>query len=96
MAVYAIISIRTVHDPEKLQQYREQLDSMLERYGGRRIVATDQVHVLEGEWRPARLAIYEFESMDQLRAGYASEEYQPLIQLRREAIDSDIVVVEGL
>ena len=96
MAVYVIVSIRAVHDPEKLQQYREQFDSLLGRYGGRRIVATDQVHVLEGNWRPTRLAIYEFESMEQLRAGYASEEYQPLIQLRQEAIDSDIVVVEGL
>ena len=52
--------------------------------------------MLEGNWRPTRLAIYEFESMEQLRAGYASEEYQPLIQLRQEAIDNDIVVVEGL
>ena len=96
MAAYVIISIRAVHDPQKLQQYREGLDALLGRYGGRRLAATDQIYVLEGDWRPARLAIYEFADLYQLRAGYASPEYQPLIALRQEAIDCDIVVVEGL
>jgi uncharacterized protein (DUF1330 family) len=96
MAVYVIISVRAVHDAEKLQQYCEQLDALLGRYGGRRIVSTDQIHVLEGDWRPARLALYEFADLEQLQAGYTSAEYQPLIGLRQEAIDSDIVVVEGL
>ena len=96
MAVYAIVVVRAVHDPEKLREYRERLDGLLGRYGGRRIAATDHVHALEGGWRPARLAIYEFEGMEQLRAGYASAEYQPLKRLRLEAIDGDILVVEGL
>ena len=94
--VYVLIAIRAVHDEVKLQQYREQLDALLGRYGGRRIAAPEHVHVLEGAWRPARLAIYEFASMAQLQAGYASPEYQPLLRLRQEAIDGDVVVVEGL
>ncbi len=96
MAVFAIVAVRAIHDPEKLQRYRAHLDALLGRFGGRRIVTTDQIQVLEGEWRPVRLAIYEFASMEHLRAGYASPEYQPLIALRQEAIDSDIVVVAGL
>jgi uncharacterized protein (DUF1330 family) len=96
LAVYVIVAVRAVHDPEKLRQYAEHLDAGLARYGGRRLVGTDQIHVLEGQWRPAELVIFEFPSLEQVQAGYASAEYQRLIPLRHEAIDCDVVVVTGV
>jgi uncharacterized protein (DUF1330 family) len=95
VAVYVIIAVNAVHDQDKLRQYAEQLQAHVGEYGGRRLVATDQVRVLEGQWRPAELVIYEFPSLEHLEAGYASAEYQRLIPLRREAIDCDVVVVAG-
>jgi uncharacterized protein (DUF1330 family) len=74
MAVYAIIAVNAVHDPDKLRQYSEQLQAHVGEYGGRRLAATDQVRVLEGKWHPVELVIYEFPSLEQLEAGYASAE----------------------
>lgn len=96
MAAYVIVSVRAVRDAEKLQRYREEFDRLIEEGGGRRLVSTDRVHAVEGDWTPARLAVYEFPSLEAVRAGYASPAYQPLMALRQEAVDADIVVVEGL
>lgn len=52
--------------------------------------------VLEGDWKPSRVAVLRFPDIASAQALYDDPEYQPLKALRQRVSQMDIVVVEGL
>ncbi len=51
---------------------------------------------LEGDWDVRRLVIIEFPSMTDLKAWYASPEYQKWIPVRQSLTESKLLAVEGI
>jgi len=64
--------------------------------GGRFIARGGQVVVLEGDWRPKRLVLLEFEDVDAAKRWYDSAEYRQVRRLREGAATLHMVAVEGL
>ncbi len=54
------------------------------------------VEKLEGNFSGARMVVIEFESADAVKRWYTSEEYVPLIKIRQQASDGDILMVDGV
>ena len=54
------------------------------------------VDKLEGAFSGNRMVVIEFESADAVKRWYTSEEYVPLIKLRQQASDGDILMVDGV
>ena len=52
--------------------------------------------VIEGDWKPTRLVIFEFPSLAAAQSFYVSPDYQSLKALRMEASSANIVGVEGI
>jgi uncharacterized protein (DUF1330 family) len=52
--------------------------------------------VLEGDWRPKRLVLLEFEDLEAAKRWYDSPEYQEARQLREGAATLHVVAVAGL
>jgi uncharacterized protein (DUF1330 family) len=52
--------------------------------------------VLEGDWRPNRIIVIEFESVDQAKRWYHSREYQAALPGRLRTAVSKVLVVEGM
>jgi len=52
--------------------------------------------VIEGDWKPTRLVIFEFPSQAAAQSFYVSPAYQSLKALRQEASHANIVGVEGV
>ncbi|MGP1664608.1 MAG: DUF1330 domain-containing protein, partial [Rhodanobacter sp.] len=52
--------------------------------------------VLEGDWKPTRLVLFEFPNTSAVQAFFDDPEYQPLKALRQRVSKTDIVVVEGM
>lgn len=95
MSVYSISDIK-VHDPEKYEQYVNQVGPIVESYGGRYHVRGGDITVRGGNWAPNRLVIIEFPSMGQLQKFGSSTEYQPVADIRKSASEMiSSVVVEG-
>jgi uncharacterized protein (DUF1330 family) len=94
MAAYFVVNIE-VRDREKFETYRERVVPVIEEYGGRYLVRGGEVHPVEGDLGLKRLVILEFPSMAAARRFYDSPEYAPLLRLRQESAESDIVLVEG-
>jgi uncharacterized protein (DUF1330 family) len=95
VAAYLIADVE-VHEPEPYAAYRQRFDPILERYGGRILVAGGAVEPLEGEWRPARLVILEFPSADHARRWHASPEYAEIAPIRqRHATTHFLTLAEG-
>ena len=94
MATYAVFDVDW-HDQNKAKEYREKLGPVLEKYGGRTLCAGPP-QVIEGNWKPARVVILEFPSMEAFRSWYSSPEYAPVLRLRMDGATTGTgVVIEG-
>ena len=65
-------------------------------YGGRFLVSGGQIQTLEGAWKPERIVVTEFPSIEQARRWYDSEEYRALKALRSRSARGSVVLVEGV
>ena len=66
------------------------------RRGGRYLVRGGELAVLEGDWRPSRLVVLEFEDLAAARSWYASARYQEAKGLREGAARLRMVAVQGV
>jgi uncharacterized protein (DUF1330 family) len=90
-----IVADVDVHDPEGYQEYRQQVPAIVEAYGGRFLIRGGAAEILEGDWQPKRLVVLEFDSPEQARAWYESEEYREPKALRQQHSTGSLVLVEG-
>jgi uncharacterized protein (DUF1330 family) len=91
-----VIGEVAVNDPKAYEEYRRQVLSTIEKYGGRFLVRGGKVQGLEGSAPAGRIVVLEFPSFDQAAKWYRSEEYAPLIQMRQSASSGRLLLVEGL
>lgn len=95
MPAYVIVET-DVHDPEQYDRYRAAVPETLASSGGRFIVRGGALSVLEGDWRPKRLVLLEFDDLDAVKRWYESSEYQDVKRLREDAATLRVVAVEGV
>ena len=97
MPAYLVVE-HIITDPDKFETYRTQVGPMIARYGGRYLTKGSTHQMPEGgHWKPERMVVVEFPSMEALQAWYRSPEYQPLIALRKQCTsDMDMLyLLEG-
>jgi uncharacterized protein (DUF1330 family) len=95
MPAYLIADI-DVTDPEGYAEYRRTVGESIAAFGGRFLARGGRTVSLEGDWKPKRLVIVEFPSMERLRAWYDSPEYAPALALRKRASVSSLVMTEAI
>ena len=61
MPAYIIVEIDIV-DPVGYEEYKKLAGATVEKYGGKYIVRGGKTEVLEGDWKPKRIVVLEFES----------------------------------
>ena len=94
MAAYVIAEV-DVHDSALFEEYRKIVPGTIAQYGGKYLVRGGAVEVKEGGWKPTRLVVLEFPSMEQARKWYDSPEYAPALALRLKAANAKLILVEG-
>lgn len=94
MAAY-VVADETITDEAGIEAYAQAAVPTIAQYGGRLLVASDYVAVLEGDWQPKRLVVLEFDSEDALKRWYESPEYAAAKPLRLRAATSQVVQVAG-
>ncbi|NKB49121.1 MAG: DUF1330 domain-containing protein [Alphaproteobacteria bacterium] len=95
MVAYVIID-SDVHDPERMKAYGAKVRDTLQAHGGKPVIASSPIEVLEGDWNPARIVMLEFADADAARAWYNSPEYQEILPIRLEAANDKLLIVEGV
>jgi uncharacterized protein (DUF1330 family) len=96
MTAYVIAEIK-VSDPERYDAYRALSPGAIEAAGGRFVVRGGDVEVLEGNWRPGRIVVVEFETMAAAKAFYDSALYRKAREARTGATERfDMICVEGV
>ena len=95
MPAYFIVD-NEVTDPAGFEEYRKQVPRTVEKYGGKFLVRGGQMQTLEGDWKPKRIVVTEFPSIEQARRCYDSEEYRALRALRLRTARGSVVLVDGV
>ena len=95
MPAYIIVET-DIQDHEQYEHYKKASPAAVKAGGGRFLVRGGEVAVLEGDWRPRRLVVLEFENLDAAKRFYASDTYQEAKRLREGAANLHMVAVEGL
>ena len=94
MAAYVIVDVQ-ITDPEAYERYKAAVPPSIAAYGGRFLVRGGRTETLEGDWEPGRLVVLEFESMEQAKAWWSSQEYAAPKQIRQSASVTQMIAVEG-
>ena len=93
---YVIFDVN-IFDMARYQEYMHLIKPQIEASGGKYLARGGPHKVLEGDWAPDRLVIFEFPSMESVEKFYNSKDYQDHTKaMREECSSAKIVVVEGL
>ena len=95
MPAYVIADVREARDQDALVEYRRRNTDAVANHGGRFLIRGGDSELLEGDWPSLRMVVMEFPDAAAARAWWDSEEYAPLKQMRRDASDTNILLVEG-
>ncbi len=95
MPAYIVADV-TVTDQALMEEYRKRVPATLAKYGGRFVVRGGAHRTVEGDWKPNRLVILEFPSLEQAQRWYDSEEYREPKAMRLRAGLTNLVMVEGV
>ncbi|MCG8690737.1 MAG: DUF1330 domain-containing protein [Minwuiales bacterium] len=91
---YIIVQV-DVHDEEKYEEYRKLVPPTIAKYGGEYLVRGGRFEKLEGDEPYPRIVVLKFESMEQAKAWYHSEDYAGPMAIRHSASVANSILVEG-
>ena len=95
MAAFVIVNVE-ITDPVRYEEYKKLAAPTVAAYGGRYVVRGGKVDRLEGSWRPGRIVVLEFETPQQARRWWDSDDYRPARNLRHASAATDMILVEGV
>jgi len=74
MSAYIIVEIE-ITDPVGYEEYKKLAGPTVEQYGGKYIVRSGACEMLEGDWKPKRIVILQFENVERAKAWLNCPEY---------------------
>jgi uncharacterized protein (DUF1330 family) len=61
MPAYFLVDIREIKDAARMDEYRSRVAPTVEKFGGRYLVRGGPFVIVEGSYKPVRLAMLEFQ-----------------------------------
>ncbi|MFI5372508.1 MAG: DUF1330 domain-containing protein [Candidatus Eisenbacteria bacterium] len=95
MPAYVVVDIE-VEDVARYTDYRGQAPASIAAHGGRYLARGGRTEVFEGTWKPSRLVILEFPTLEQARTWLESPEYAEARALRHATARTNMVAIEGI
>ena len=85
-----------VTDPTLYGEFMEQVTATVEGHGGKFVARGGDLDIVEGDWKPQRIAILRFDSVERVREWLSSPEYVALNEIRTRSSNISMVVIEGV
>jgi len=89
-----MIAIENVTDAEKQEEWRRRILPVIKRNGGRIVLRSRSVEVLDGDVKPTGVAIISFPNWDAVRRVRQATEGE-ISNLRRSAGSGIVLLVDG-
>jgi uncharacterized protein (DUF1330 family) len=95
MPAYIIIDLE-ITDPVNYEEYKKLAGATVQKYGGQYIVRGGKWETLEGDWKPKRIVVLQFENAERAKAWLNSPEYAEPRKMRHCTARTQMIVVEGV
>lgn len=95
MAAYVIADFE-ITNPEGCHAYAQRVGATVDHDGGRYRARGERAEIIEREWHPHRVVVLEFESVEQARRWYSSDDYTAIKAMRHQTAQTRLVVVPGV
>ena len=95
MAAYVIVEIE-VTDPVGYEEYKKLASDTVHQHGGKYIVRGGAAEVLEGDWKPKRMVILQFDSMERAKEWLNCDEYREPRAMRHRTAKTNMILVDGV
>ena len=95
MSAYVIVEIDIV-GRAGYEEYKKRAGATVEKYGGKFIVRGGAVETLEGNWKPNRIVVLKFDSVQRAKEWLNCEEYREPRNMRHRTARTKMIVVEGV
>ena len=95
MSAYIIANV-TVTNPAQYEDYKRLSSHAMQVHGAEVCVRGGNSEILEGDWRPDRLIVLKFPSVEQAKAFNESAEYGAARRSRQGAAVMRMVLIEGV
>ena len=93
--VYVVVEVETIRDQAEFQRYVENYRVAHPRHGGEIVAQSLAPEIVEGDRRPAGIAIQRRPDLESFYAAYEAEDYKPWRELRHSVADTNIAVVRA-
>ncbi len=95
MSAFVIIEL-SVHDPNEMEEYKKLTPATIAAYNGKFVVRGGQTTTLEGDWKPERVVVLEFPTVERANEWWNSELYAEAKVIRQRAAKTKMIIVEGV
>ena len=96
MSAYIITIDTKVTDLEGLAGLADRLVEAVASQGGKYIIRGGDFEAKGGDFTPARIAVAEFDNIDQVRALMNTESFTELRKLRGQFAEANVFIMEGV
>ena len=95
MAGYVIVD-NEITDETLYAEFRARVAATVATHGGKYLVRGGAAESIEGDWKPHRVVVVEFDNVEQAKAWLNSPEYAELREIRLKSANASVIVVEGV
>ena len=95
MPAYVIVNT-DIQDPANYEEYRRRAPATVHAHGGKYLARGGEMEILEGDWKPVRVVVLEFPSLQRAKQWLDSPEYQAIRPIRQRCAKCDFVLVDGV
>ena len=94
MSAYVIVEV-SIHDQKDYEEYKKLTPAAIAAFDGKFIVRGGTTYTLEGDWKPERIVVLEFPSVDRANEWWHSDIYTKAKIIRQRAAKTKMIIVEG-
>ena len=88
-----VVAAHMMLDAQKFKPYADAIPAMLQKFGVRSLARAGTVTPLGGPFTPQRAVVLQFRDVDAVLDFYMSDEYAPLLALRKQTTDPRFIVL---
>ncbi len=95
MSAYIIVDVE-INNHEDYEEYKKLTPDSVIAYDGSFIVRGGVTEVLEGDWKPGRIVVLEFPTVERAKQWWSSNDYAIAKSIRQQTAKTRMIVVEGV
>jgi uncharacterized protein (DUF1330 family) len=95
MAAFVIVDVN-IHDHSTYEIYKLLTPASIAAYDGKFVVRGGKTIIMEGDWKPGRIVVLSFPTMNRAQEWWHSEQYAEPKAIRQSAAFTNMFFVEGI